>query len=341
MTLRFRKASLASRFSRLLLLTGLAGLVLAQVPPDRCLVPPALRDPILQEFSGEQAFLHVQMLSANRDRQAGRISERVFRDDLPPRTGHAGRPVRRPGRLLPLARHVGRGGRRSLAGQARPEKDRQPQPGSDLARPGQHERRRRGRASSTSAPAAKRTTPARTSTARSSSAAARSGRSSAARSTSAARPGRSGRVRPASAATPPATRSTRSAGRASRPSRTRAGSASPCRCASSSSCADYSSGERRSSCGPMSGPRRIPGKMNVISAAIPGTDPAAGELLFVAHAYRDDHHARGQRQLHRRRRRSSRSAGPWPGSSATAPCPSRAGPSASFGATRSRARRPT
>jgi hypothetical protein len=70
MTSRFRKNPLAARFLRLLLLAGLAGLVLAQVPPDRCLVPPALRDPIVQEFSGEQAFLHVQMLAANRDRQA-------------------------------------------------------------------------------------------------------------------------------------------------------------------------------------------------------------------------------------------------------------------------------
>ena len=31
--------------------------------------------------------------------------------------------------------------------------------------------------------------------------------------------------------------------------------------------------------------RTFPGKMNVISAAIPGTDPAAGELVMVAHAF--------------------------------------------------------
>jgi aminopeptidase YwaD len=50
----------------------------AQVPPDRCLVPPALRDPILQEFSGEQAFVHVQMLSANRDRRAAEYQNEFF-----------------------------------------------------------------------------------------------------------------------------------------------------------------------------------------------------------------------------------------------------------------------
>ena len=31
--------------------------------------------------------------------------------------------------------------------------------------------------------------------------------------------------------------------------------------------------------------KTYPGKMNVISAAIPGTDPAAGELIMVAHAF--------------------------------------------------------
>ncbi len=35
----------------------IGGIVVAQVPPDRCLVPSALRNPILQEFSGEQAFM--------------------------------------------------------------------------------------------------------------------------------------------------------------------------------------------------------------------------------------------------------------------------------------------
>jgi hypothetical protein len=78
MTVRFRKNPVAPRFLRLFLLAGLAGLVLAQVPPDRCLVPPALRDPIVQEFSGEQAFLHVQMLAGNRDRQAAEYQTEYF-----------------------------------------------------------------------------------------------------------------------------------------------------------------------------------------------------------------------------------------------------------------------
>ncbi|MCX6560000.1 MAG: M28 family peptidase [Candidatus Aminicenantes bacterium] len=46
----------------------IVGLVGAQVPPDRCLVPAAVRDPIVQEISGEEAFLHVQMLAGSRDR---------------------------------------------------------------------------------------------------------------------------------------------------------------------------------------------------------------------------------------------------------------------------------
>ena len=78
MTFRFRKNPLGPSFLRLLLLAGLAGLVLAQTPPDRCLVPPALRDPIVQEYSGEQAFLHVQMLAGNRDRQAAEYQNEYF-----------------------------------------------------------------------------------------------------------------------------------------------------------------------------------------------------------------------------------------------------------------------
>ena len=54
------------------------GALLAQAPADRCLVPAALRDPILNEISGEQAFLHVQMLAANRDRQAEEYKNQYF-----------------------------------------------------------------------------------------------------------------------------------------------------------------------------------------------------------------------------------------------------------------------
>jgi aminopeptidase YwaD len=71
---------------RPLLLAGLiagAALVLtagprAQAAPDRCVVPPSIRDPILNEVSGEQAFVHVQMLSANRDRQAEEYQNQYF-----------------------------------------------------------------------------------------------------------------------------------------------------------------------------------------------------------------------------------------------------------------------
>lgn len=47
-------------------------------PGDRCLVPAAIREPIVNELSGEQAHLHVQMLSANRDRQADEYVNQFF-----------------------------------------------------------------------------------------------------------------------------------------------------------------------------------------------------------------------------------------------------------------------
>lgn len=52
--------------------------LLAEAPPDRCLVPPPIRDPILEEVSGERAHLHVQMLAANRDRQASEYTDLFF-----------------------------------------------------------------------------------------------------------------------------------------------------------------------------------------------------------------------------------------------------------------------
>jgi hypothetical protein len=52
-----------------------------QAPPDRCLVPPPVRDAILNEFSGEQVRLHVQMLAANRDRAAAEYSGNYFESD--------------------------------------------------------------------------------------------------------------------------------------------------------------------------------------------------------------------------------------------------------------------
>jgi Zn-dependent M28 family amino/carboxypeptidase len=55
--------------------------VSAQAPPDRCLVPGRVRDAILDEFSGEQVRLHVQMLAANRNRDAAEYSGRYFESD--------------------------------------------------------------------------------------------------------------------------------------------------------------------------------------------------------------------------------------------------------------------
>jgi aminopeptidase YwaD len=54
------------------------GFLIAQIPPDRCLVPASIRDPILNEFSGERAFLHVQILSGTRDRQAEEYQNQYF-----------------------------------------------------------------------------------------------------------------------------------------------------------------------------------------------------------------------------------------------------------------------
>ena len=50
----------------------------ARVAADRCLVPVPVREPILNEVSGEQAQLHVQFLAANRDRQAAEYQDQYF-----------------------------------------------------------------------------------------------------------------------------------------------------------------------------------------------------------------------------------------------------------------------
>ena len=66
------------RLAVLTLTVALCGALVAQIPPDRCLVPPAIRNPIRNEISGEQAFLHVQMLSGTRDRQAEEYQNQYF-----------------------------------------------------------------------------------------------------------------------------------------------------------------------------------------------------------------------------------------------------------------------
>jgi hypothetical protein len=55
-----------------------AGMILAQIPPDKCLVPSSVRDPIMNELSGEKAFLHVQMLAGVRDRQPEEYQDQYF-----------------------------------------------------------------------------------------------------------------------------------------------------------------------------------------------------------------------------------------------------------------------
>ncbi len=49
-----------------------------RVQGERCLVPASVRDPILNEVSGEQALVHVQLLAANRDRQAEEYQNQFF-----------------------------------------------------------------------------------------------------------------------------------------------------------------------------------------------------------------------------------------------------------------------
>jgi aminopeptidase YwaD len=62
---------------------AVAGLVpaahmLAQSAPDRCLVPAGIRDAILNETSGEEAYRHVQLLAVNRNRQPEEYANEFF-----------------------------------------------------------------------------------------------------------------------------------------------------------------------------------------------------------------------------------------------------------------------
>ncbi len=50
----------------------------AQMPPDRWLVPAEIREAILQEFSGELALQHVQLLAANRIRPEEEYTQKLF-----------------------------------------------------------------------------------------------------------------------------------------------------------------------------------------------------------------------------------------------------------------------
>jgi aminopeptidase YwaD len=74
-TLKPRRGFVALAF---LLVVGTCAALVGQAPPDRCLVPASIRDAILNEYSGEQAYLHVQLLSANRDRQADEYQNAYF-----------------------------------------------------------------------------------------------------------------------------------------------------------------------------------------------------------------------------------------------------------------------
>jgi len=69
------------RFRAVLAMTATmaAGAILAAQPSaDRYVVPAAIRDAVLNELSGEQAYLHVQMLAGNRNRPASEYQEAFF-----------------------------------------------------------------------------------------------------------------------------------------------------------------------------------------------------------------------------------------------------------------------
>ena len=72
--------SIVSRRTALALLVLVLPLVamVAAAGPDRCLVPASIRDALLNEISGEEAFRHVEFLAANRDRQAAEYLDTFF-----------------------------------------------------------------------------------------------------------------------------------------------------------------------------------------------------------------------------------------------------------------------
>ena len=228
----------------------LASRVVAQAQADRCLVPPAVRDAVLNEVSGERAHLHVQMLAANRDRQADEYQNAFFETtyirDMAKQAGLSDVQVDFfPSRdtwdaeegdlwmVQPTKKKIA-----SLTTGARPRSRRAA--GTPTSR----------RRSSTSARDARPTTPARTSRGRSCSAAGRSGSVFVGASTCAAPPARSAPAAPASARTAPGytldqigwSSVVAAAGHAT-------ASASRSRCASSSNCATCSTAARRSSSG--------------------------------------------------------------------------------------------
>jgi len=70
-------------FTTAFLLTLTFGLMLSDTRPfaqsaGRSLVPAAILDPIIDEYSGEAAYRHVQLLAANRDRQPREYLESFF-----------------------------------------------------------------------------------------------------------------------------------------------------------------------------------------------------------------------------------------------------------------------
>ena len=80
--MRYIGTTLTRRLATCLLFVMTAALCgsigLAQGPVDRCLVPAKIRDAVLNETSGEEAYQHVQILAVNRNRQAEEYTNQYF-----------------------------------------------------------------------------------------------------------------------------------------------------------------------------------------------------------------------------------------------------------------------
>ena len=276
-------------FSLALCLALTVAALVAQAPPDRCLVPRRHPRPHPERGVGRaRASARADARGQPRPAGARSTSRRLLRDHLHPRHGR-----RRP--ACPTCRWTS--SRRRDTGMPRKgtsgwcSRRRRSSPASRwcrrVARPGQPERGRRGRGRLRRPGPRRRTTPARTWPARSCLATRRSAASSAV----------AVNLRGAAGAL-----GTGSAGVHGEHARLHA---RPGRLVERVAAAPTEGGfgfalslrqflelrdlvERGAEgrrCGPTSGPARYPSRMNVVSAAIPGTDPAAGELILVAHAF--------------------------------------------------------
>lgn len=88
---RGRSPLASSAAVALLLVVAALSPLQGQIPRDRSVVPAGIRDPILKEYSGELAYTHVQLLAANRQRSveeyAGTYLETLYMQEMATRYG--------------------------------------------------------------------------------------------------------------------------------------------------------------------------------------------------------------------------------------------------------------